>query len=172
MEQVPDAVIVKESAGYEIPPEGIHQAVCCDIINLGEIETKFGKKQQVAIVFQLECDGGFKRTDGSRFEISRRFNPTLTNSSLKKFLEQWRGRAFTKEELDGGFDLAKLHKANAQIQVIHAPGEKGTFANIASIQPHNMKLGALIVPEAYVRKSKKEDPAPGVSVEADEDIPF
>jgi hypothetical protein len=172
----PDEVLVKETSGYEIPPEGIHQAVCVDIINLGEVETKFGVKPQVAIVFQLECEGGYRRTDGQRFEIRRIFNPTLTGSStLKKFLEQWRGKSFDKAELEG-FQLAKLHKTNAQIQVIHKEGEKGMYANIVSIQPHNLKLGQRIVPEAYQRRLKKDDPlapATAAATTADEDeIPF
>lgn len=172
-EQMPDEVLVKETVGYEIPPEGIHQAVCVDIINLGEVETKFGIKPQVSIVFQLECEGGYRRTDSQRFEIRRIFNPTLTGSStLKKFLEQWRGKSFDKAELEG-FQLAKLHKKNAQIQVIHKEGEKGMFANIVSIQPHNLKLGTPIAPENYVRRIKREDPLAPVSVAADEDeIPF
>lgn len=171
----PDEVLVKETSGYEIPPEGIHQAVCVDIINLGEVETKFGVKPQVAIVFQLECEGGYRRTDNQRFEIRRIFNPTLTGSStLKKFLEQWRGKSFDKAELEG-FQLAKLYKTNAQIQVIHKEGEKGMYANIVSIQPHNLKLGQRIAPEAYVRRLKRDDPgsAPAAATHADEDeIPF
>ena len=169
----PDEVLVKETSGYEIPPEGIHQAVCVDIINLGEVETKFGTKPQVAVVFQLECEGGYRRTDGQRFEIRRMFNPTLTGSStLKKFLEQWRGKSFDKAELEG-FQLAKLHKKNAQIQVIHKEGEKGMYANIVSIQPHNLKLGSVIVPENYVRRIKKEDAqAPPVPAPDDDEIPF
>jgi hypothetical protein len=169
----PDEVTVKETPGYEIPPEGIHQAVCVDIINLGEVETKFGLKAQVAVVFQLECEGAYRRTDGGRFEIRRIFNPTLTGSStLKKFLEQWRGKSFDKAELEG-FQLAKLYKKNAQIQVIHKEGEKGMYANIVSIQPHNLKLGQPIVPEAYVRRLKKDEAQAPAQAQADEDeIPF
>jgi hypothetical protein len=59
-------------------------------------------------------------------------------ANLRPFLEGWRGKAFTPEELRG-FDPAQVAGVPAYINVIHEPGQKNgkavVYANIASIMP-------------------------------------
>ncbi|MHA1379626.1 MAG: hypothetical protein ACTSRG_14730 [Candidatus Helarchaeota archaeon] len=40
-------------------------------------------------------------------------------ATMRKFLESWRGKKFTKEELEG-FDLQKILGKPCQLQIIHS----------------------------------------------------
>lgn len=154
-QQKPDEVTVKETSNYELPPEGVHQAVCVDVIDMGEVETQFGVKPQVYLVFQLETDDHARRSDGERFEIARRFNPSLNaKSALRPFLESWRGKKFSVEELQG-FKLSVLVGVNSMVQVIHEEGEKGSYAKLQTVTPWSKKYGAPISAENYRRRIQK-----------------
>lgn len=153
--------VVVSIGNYELPPEGSHQAVCCDVVDLGEVDTGWGPMQKVAIVFQItpDPDTGAKvaRSDGERFEVVRRFNAHLSERGyLRPFLESWRGKKFTADELKG-FHLRNLIGANAMVQVIHEQSKERVYANINTIQPWIAKWGPKITPENYVRRLKRPD---------------
>jgi len=139
------AIMAKESTRvWTQAPEGLHQAVCCDVVDLGLVKTEWGEKPKVRVIFQLAIfdeDGAELYnpdiTDADkRFEVRRDFGLSLAEKSLlRPFLESWRGRKFTREELDG-FDLEKLIGINCQAQIIHNITEQGkTYANIQAAVP-------------------------------------
>lgn len=114
---------------YVPPPEGMRQACCVDVVDLGIVETNFGKKDSVRITWELDVD----MDDGRPFIISRRYAKSLhEKSSLHKDLKSWRGRAFTPEEL-AGFDLEKLIGVPCQILVQHEERDGVPYGNIAAI---------------------------------------
>lgn len=165
----PDDVVVADNGGgdYERPPEGEHQCVLCDIIDLGEQSynfTKNGKTETVTahkikLVWQLECEEGQRRKDGKRFEISRQFTRSLAEkSNLRPFLENWRGAQFTADEIKG-FSLKRLYKANGRLFVMHETKGDRTYANVRSVSKWNTKYGPLIQPENYVRQQPKQQAA-------------
>lgn len=127
-------IIAREPEGknFTPAPEGIHVACCCDVVDLGLADHGFGEKHYVEIRFQLEDED----EGGKRFVVRRRYTLSLgEKATLRKDLETWRGRKFTKEEL-AGFDLERLIGVAAQVQVVHRISEQGkTFANVSAIIP-------------------------------------
>jgi hypothetical protein len=116
---------------FENPPQGVHQAVCVDVVDMGDVENKqYGKIQhKCRVVFQIEA----KMADGRPFIASRRFTVSLDErSALRPFLEMWRGKAFTPDELKG-FELDNLIGANGMVQILHSTEGEQTYANITAV---------------------------------------
>lgn len=159
-------------------PEGTHQGVCVDVVDLGEIETSFGAKHTVEIYWQISED----MDNGKPFLVRRRYTASLhEKANLRKDLEAWRGKAFTEAELER-FDLEALIGANCLISVIHKQGSKGgTFANVASLAPLMKSLPKMPARD-YIRKKDRPTEAsaktaPGEDIDHDgpvteDSIPF
>ena len=152
-------------------PEGLHQAVCVDVVDLGMVTSQYGEKHKVRLVWQIE------EVDerGKRFLVMQQYTLSLNEKAvLRHHLEAWRGRKFTAEELEG-FDLEKLIGVNAQLQIVHNLGAKGgVFANVQAVVPISKSMTKMRA-EDYVRV---QDRAPVASdethdqVESEEDVPF
>lgn len=127
--------------GYVPVEEGVFQAVCYGIYDLGtQYSEKWNKSaHRVLIVWEIpeqriDIDRDDKTVNLPR-AISKEYTLSLhAKAGLKKDLESWRGRTFTKEELSG-FDLANILKANCMIQVLHTTKDDKTYANVVSIMP-------------------------------------
>src|SRR5262245_2682545 len=149
--------------------EGLHQAVCVDVIELGEVEGKWGKKRKVELRWQIPE----LTEEGAPFLVRQRYTASLhEKATLRHHLESWAGRALTPKELEG-YDLEHLVGKNGQIQIVHRTGDKGgTFANVSSI----VKLGKgmkPMVPEQYVRmKDRPGDGAPTAEEHDEDEVPF
>lgn len=155
------SIVAKENRREWTPaPEGLHLAVCCDVIDLGLVKTEWGDKPKVRLVFQLGLfneDGTEQFSpdfpdDDQRYQVRRDFGLSLSEkSTLRPFLESWRGRKFTKDEL-AGFDLEKLLGVNAQLQLIHNITDQGrTFSNIQAAVPLGRGMEKIHIKD-YVRE--------------------
>ncbi len=114
---------------YETAPQGLHNAVCVDVVDLGIVDTPFGPADQIKIAWQLEEES----KKGYRFVVSKRFTPSKSpKSNLRKMLEAWRLRPFTKEEMNE-FDIEKLIGVNCQITIGHKITDDATYANILAV---------------------------------------
>jgi len=155
---------------YAACPEGLYQAVCVDVIDLGTMVTQWGDKPKVRIVWQTEDEDP---QTGRRYEVRGLYTLSLSEkSNLRKHLESWRGRKFTSLELRG-FDLENLIGANCQIQIVHAISDQGkTFANVQAIVPANAKAPK-VAAVGYVRERDRAPVAttPHV-IHAAGDVPF
>jgi hypothetical protein len=166
------AIMAREPESKFTPaPEGLHQAVCVDVVDLGLVETQWGQKPKVEIRWQLDV---VNEDAGKRFDIRARYTLSLSEkANLRKQLETWRGRKFSQEELQG-FDLEKLIGVNCQLQVIHNLSDEGkTYANVQAIVPHNAKLPK-IAPLDYVReqdRAKAHGNGPS-AMPAEDEVPF
>ena len=160
---------------FEPCPEGVQQAVCCDVIDLGVQETPWGAKHKVDIRFQ----SAETMADDKPYLVTRKFTLSLhEKANLRAFLESWRGRTFTDEEVQG-FDLERLLGANAMINVVHKPGSKGNviFANIISIMPLPKGLPKIGVVDYERVVARVTEPEPDEQVPQDltedyEDVGF
>lgn len=172
-----------------LPPEGQHQFVCVDGIDLGLQENKaFGKTQpQYAIVFQLEATN--PENNNKRFELSQRFTVSMfEKANLRKFLGQWRGKSYTDEESEKGAPLASLAGANGLMQIEHKTSKTNgkTYANILSVGPLPRGVKKLVA-ERYeraafweevkaraIKPKEPEDPNnfPAALVDEDDDLRF
>lgn len=136
-------------------PEGLHLAVCVDVVDLGLQPSQWGDKHKVQLRWQVEAEHAQAR----RFEVRKLYTLSLADkATLRKDLEAWRGRKFSEEEL-AGFDLEKLIGVNAQVQVLHnVTGDGTTFANVTTVV--SVPRGAArMMPDGYVRERDRPRPA-------------
>lgn len=133
---------LKESGDFKLVPAGQYGAVCVDVVDLGIVKTTWeGREKQVhkcRIVFELDT---VDTETGKRLRASRQFTVSLSEkASIRAFLESWRGRPFTADELKG-FDTENLIGVGSLLQVVHAERNGKMYDNINSIMlpPRGMK---------------------------------
>ncbi len=171
------AIFAKAGPSFKPAPAGAHAAVCCDVIDLGEMKVVYAgkekKQHKIRIVWQIPE----LRDDGNQFTVSKRYTLSLhEKSTLRKDLESWRGRSFTESELEQ-FDVEVLLSAPAMINVNHTSKQGTTYADVTSIMrlPKGMEAPKVV---GYIRvcDRKPEDghSAPDVDFGGidDSDVPF
>ena len=165
---------------FKPAPAGAHGAVCCDIVDLGELEVTYAgktkKQHKIKVVWQIEE----LRDDGKPFTVSNRYTNSLhEKSNMRKDLESLRGKPFTEEELRG-FDLEVLLAKACMVNVMHNQKDGSTYANVTTIMRLPKGMAAPTVRD-YVRECdrKPEDQASqehGNDWDAgpltDDDVPF
>jgi len=175
-------IIVKKDKGEFTPaPEGLHQAVCCDVVDLGLKDTTWGPKHKIQLRWQLEET--MPDNEDKPFLVVKQYTSSLhEKANLRSDLETWRGKKFTEEELEG-FDIEKLLGVNCQLQIIYAPRDGGgVWANVKAIVPAPRNAKKLVVRD-YVRKVDRTEEAPATegtgpwskaqpTLAEDSDIPF
>jgi len=154
-------IIVSDSGGttFAPHPEGQYAARCVDVVDVGWVETDYGPKYKVRIVFfcdewtEKEIEGEKKKLPLLVFTT---FTATLSErGNLRPFLESWRGAVFTGDEL-GRFDLENLLHAPAFIQIVQRQSNGRIYANVKTIMklPPNMKAPAS--PDDFQRAKDRE----------------
>lgn len=132
-----------EGGERETVPEGVFDARCYQIIDLGVQETPFTdddgmKINQPKVMFGWEIlEAGTRREDGKPFTISQEYTNSIGDkANLRKVLESWRGKKFTPEELKS-FSLPTVLGAYCQVQVLHkiSVGKGNTYATVANVMP-------------------------------------
>lgn len=146
------AIMVKNNGGdFARPDSGMHQAVCTNVYGPFREEYEYQgntiSASKVVIMFELDQiikDGEFK---GKRFTVSQTFTASLSEKSkLRPFLESWRGKAFTLEELEG-FDLERLIGVNCTLNLIEKEKRGGgKTVTIQAVMP-KMKDAEKMIPE-------------------------
>src|SRR5688572_414981 len=106
------ATAKSEGTNFQPAPAGVHQAVCVDVVDLGILDVTWQgqtkKQHKVNVAWQINED----RDDGKPFLVFKRYTLSLSEkANLRKDLESWRGRKFTRDE-EMGFDVEKLIGAN------------------------------------------------------------
>lgn len=176
--------MVSSGPSLEPAPEGLHAAVCVDVVELGMVDSPWGPKDTIELrwqVFPVAWDESdppvptpVRQESGKPFMVISRYNATLNEkANLYKHLVAWRGRKFTEAELQG-FDLDNVIGKPCQLQLIHNAGNNGkTYANIQAIVPFDKRLTPP-VPEDYVRVCDRKDEQNGhqAPTEDDSDVPF
>ena len=156
-----EELIVKAEGGTSFPPhpDGQHPAICIDIIDRGMVETEYKgeKKEKHKITLRFFCGQWTATHDDNGNEVQKPlwvdawFTASLhEKSALRPFLENWRGRAFTDEEL-AGFNVAKLLHVPAYLQLKHNKTPDRTYCNIGSIMALPKGMDAPQIPTDYVR---------------------
>lgn len=154
------AIIVSYTKGDFTPaPEGLHQAVCVDVVDQGMKQTQWGDKHKVQLRWQL--DQADEKT-GRPFLVMASYTLSLHKKAmLRQHLEAWRGRKFTEEELQG-FDLEKLIGVNCQVQIVHNLGDEGqVYANVQAVVPLGKGMTQMRPSADYVRVCDREQKADG-----------
>lgn len=143
----------KKEGDYTVCPEGLYQAVCVDVFDLGLKDYGYGPQPKIEITWQLEERD--PKTN-KRYLIFANYTPSLHEKSrLRPMLEAWRGKKFTKDE-EREFDIEKLLGANCQLQIIHNIKDEGkTYANVQAVVPLH-KGTPRILGEDYIRRIDRE----------------
>lgn len=150
---------------YKPAPAGNHVAICTGVIDLGTQEKIWeGKSSWVPTIRLLWELTDELREDGKPFTLTRDFTLSLhERSALRAFLQGWRGKAFTDEELQG-FDVAKLLEVPCMLNVVHVPGKDGrTFANVTAATPLPKRITAP-QPQGDVIYYNMDEGAPSESI--------
>jgi hypothetical protein len=133
-----DTVIAtgSNSAQYASHPEGQYVGQCVDVIDLGE-RVEEGRDypaklmRKCALVFRT---GEKNPETGDLIDISTEFTVSMgEKANLRRFLESWRGKAYTPAQVSEGVPLHKLTGQHALLTVAHQVSQKGrTYAKITA----------------------------------------
>ncbi|WP_340104151.1 phage replication initiation protein, NGO0469 family [Rhodohalobacter sp. 8-1] len=133
-----DLIITEDPSNYPVPDEGLHSAVLVDAVNLGTLETPWGPKEKISLIFELQSTD----EDGRHFIVGKRFTRSMNEkASLRKFLEKWRSIKYTPAELQQGVDLENLIGMSSLLLVVLNETQERTYANIESILPYKNRHG-------------------------------
>jgi len=121
---------------------GNYVARCYSMVHIGTVPEEYkGEKKvvnKVRLTFELPTETKvFKEENGEQpYVISKEFTLSLhEKSSLRKFLESWRGKGFTENEAKY-FDVSKLLGKPCMLNVIHKTKLDGNIrADISSVSP-------------------------------------
>jgi hypothetical protein len=155
------AFTAKEKSDYKPILEGTHRAVSSALVDIG-LQDAFGAvKPQLMIRFEFpdlrvkRADNGVQ-TDEPMVKWQFYTNSLNKKANLRRDLDGWRGRGFTKEELEG-FDVRTVIGHACQISIIHDNSGDRVRDKINTISKL-MGDGTKPLPELEViRYSREED---------------
>jgi len=135
------AIIAENKGGSDFEPiaAGTYAARCYSMVHVGTITEEFEGKpktqNKIRLSWELPTElKVFKEENGEQpFFVSKDFTLSMhEKSSLRKYLEAWRGKAFTEAEAQS-FDVTKLLGKECLVSVIHEVKKGKTYAKIASV---------------------------------------
>src|SRR6266566_718915 len=145
MTHKPDAITAKDAGGGFTPhSEGQFAMVCTDVVDLGtNVETFPGQEPKevakIALVFasgERQLEEGSGNDKGLTLVTTEMTNSINEKANLRKFLEDWRGRSYTPEQVQQGLPLNKLHGKFVLVSIEHVLTRKNRkFAQIKSVAP-------------------------------------
>lgn len=132
------AIMAKDTGGKDFKkvPPGAHFAICNMVVDCGLQEGFSGKPQhKIYLRWEVPDERVTYEKDGHQTEgpcsIGSLYTLSLSEkANLRKVLENWRGKAFTPQELQG-FDITTVLGKCCQIMVTHS--EDGKYANVTGV---------------------------------------
>ena len=125
-------IIKEDKPDFPLAPDGLQDAVLVDVVDLGELDTPWGPKHKLSLVFELEET----TSEGKCYIVTKRYTWSLNEkSNLRKDLERWRGAKFTHKDLESGVNLEAIIGLNATLFVSHNETDEKIYANIETILP-------------------------------------
>jgi hypothetical protein len=133
----------QSTSDFKPTPPGQYMARCYRVIDLGTQETtwKGTAKHQRKLLISWEIHGEDEdgnplvTEDGKPLISSKRFTASITEkAALRGFLESWRGKAFTGDELNR-FDLKNMLGAWGMINITSEERDGKTYSNVDTIMP-------------------------------------
>lgn len=153
-------IVAKDNGGgadFEVPEAGSYVARCIQMIEIGHILAfKDDKKKTHKVLLGFELPtlmAEFKAGEGEKpYYVNIEFTLSLNKkANLRKFLEDWKGGAFTDEEA-AEYELTRLVGKPCRLSIKHrqGKGEKAdrTYLDIAGISKL-MKDEAKTVPVQF-----------------------
>jgi hypothetical protein len=138
---------------FEQAPVGSHVARCVKIIDIGtqkgEYQGQANIRRQCIVGWELPLEL-MKEGDhaGKPFTVSRFYTASLgEKANLRKDLENWRGRAFTEQELMG-FASKNILGKPCMLSVTHNDKGKARVTGVMAL-PKGMQVPDQINPSVY-----------------------
>ena len=135
------SLVLESKAGgdFKPHPEGIHPAVCVDVIDLGLVETDWQGERRLVNKVRLVFETEQRNEEGKNCIISKTFTASLhPKAKLSEFLGKWRGRPVLLGE---SIDLAILIMACCTLVISHQQNMVGrTYASIDAISKATKKV--------------------------------
>lgn len=126
---------------FEPIEAGTYAARCISMIEIGTITESFQgeekRMRKVRITWELPTEQKvFKEENGEQpYVVSKEFTLSMhEKATLRKYLQDWRGQAFTEAEAKA-FDISVLLGKPCMLSVTHKVSEKNgkTYAEIAGV---------------------------------------
>ena len=144
---------IPKGSARELAPEGVHNAVCIQVIDLGtQPSEQWGDKRKVQLAFELVEE---RTTDDKAIVAYRQYTFSASpKGNLMKDLKAWLGA----KSVSGEMDMDDLLGKAASVTIEHNETEKGTFANItnlgglakgAKVKKHTEPLRSLYLDESF-----------------------
>jgi hypothetical protein len=132
-------VIEHNTREFKPVSAGTHVAVCTMIVNMGvQDDPKFGPRPKLYIRWEIP-DENVMWIDRNGIEhsgpatIGRRYTKsTAAKADLRRDLEMWGGKSYTKSELRR-FDVSVFLGKPCQLSVVHKEGLERVYANVAAV---------------------------------------
>jgi hypothetical protein len=115
---------------FEKPPEGMHAAICCWVVDLGSHLNRLSQKYQPKVLLTFELPRLLMKDDRPFVASAQYTNSFYGSSYLKSHLTTWFGKTVNE---DTTLDLFTLVGRHATVQISHS--EDGKWANIIGISP-------------------------------------
>lgn len=135
------ALVLESKVGgdFEPHPEGIHPAICLDVIDLGLVETEWQGVRRWTNKARIVWETEQRTKEGKNCIVTKTFTASLhPKSKLSDFLGKWRGRPVVPGE---SIDLSKLIGANCTLVISHQQNLVGrTYASIDAISKPTKRL--------------------------------
>jgi hypothetical protein len=144
------AIVVKEpdQKEFEHPEDGQYLGVIADVIDLGEVETGFGVKPRVRLVYLLDQND----SEGNPFRVVATYTASLhEKANLRKALKQILGA-----DVSGQFDLEELLGINNQLVVQTTEKDDKVYTNIVAILKAPKGSPRLQIPDDFIRQQDKQ----------------
>jgi hypothetical protein len=127
----------KAGGDFKPHPEGIHSAVCVDVIDLGMVESEFQGQRRLVNKVRLAFES--EQKNEVNCIVTKTFTASLhPKAKLADFLGKWRGKPVVPGE---SIDLAKLIGANCTLVVSHQQSLQGrTYASIDAVSKPTKRL--------------------------------
>jgi hypothetical protein len=156
----------KDSGDFKPHPEGIHPAVCVDVMDLGLVETDFQGVKKMVNKVKITFESEAKTEDGKPCSVSKNFTASLhQKAKLAEFLGRWRGRPFVPGDK---LDLGELIGKCCTLVISHQQNLVGkTYASIDAVSKPTRRVAPsgdydpAAARQRYADwKSKQTQPAP------------
>jgi len=140
-------LLVTEGGGggdFTPVPAGVHMGVCYTVLDLGTHDNTYQgdtkRRHEVYVGWQIPALTVEIEKDGQKVVVPQTIGKFYTMSlfkqaTLRKHLDAWRGKPFTKEELDG-FELFNIGGVGCQMVVTNEQKADGSVkAKVEAVMP-------------------------------------
>ena len=117
------AIVTKKV--FELPSEGLHLAQITRVDDVGQVETSFGVKEKIRIIFTMLDE---KSKDGTPLDAMISANKVLGEKSTL-------GKLLTELKIAAGdtFDTDELIGLKTQVIISHKEGKDRNYANVTIV---------------------------------------